>query len=125
MRQVAPGDILDRIDPAGYTLPTTHTFLTVERPAGGVWVSPGIELDHLNTYVSDVVIPTLVTGLALPGALPREIDLGDNAETPKERISRGGWTPGHQSLSGSSSGRPAGGNRAATVVADPGPPGGV
>ena len=41
MRLVAPGDIVDGIDPAGYTLPTTHTFLTVERPAGGVWVSPG------------------------------------------------------------------------------------
>jgi hypothetical protein len=69
--------------------------LHVQRPDDGVWVSPGPELDALARHVSDIVIPTLVTGMALPDALPAEVDLSDTGETLVERLITGGSTRAH------------------------------
>ncbi|NMM83091.1 hypothetical protein B2J88_01690 [Rhodococcus sp. SRB_17] len=47
----------------------------LERPTDNAgWVPPGRELNELHRYVAEVAIPTLLTGLAIPGLLP-QLDL--------------------------------------------------
>ena len=47
----------------------------IERPTDNAGsVPPGRELNQLHRYVAEVAIPTLLTGLALPGLLP-QLDL--------------------------------------------------
>lgn len=64
----------------------------VQRPEDGPWVSPGYELDAIARHGSEVVIPTLVAGMALPAALPAEVDLSDTGEGLAERFVGGGRT---------------------------------
>ncbi len=49
-------------------------------------------------HVSDVVIPTLVKGMALPDSLPAEVDLGDSGENSAERLARGGKIRAHDRM---------------------------
>lgn len=67
----------------------------MQRPDDGVWVSPGPELDALARHVSDIVIPTLVTGMALPESLPADVDLSDTGESLVVRLVGGRRTRAH------------------------------
>lgn len=73
--------------------------LQVQRP-DGTWVAPGPELDGIAKHVADIVIPTLVSGMALRGAIPAHIDLSDNGETMPERLAKGGKARAHERVQG-------------------------
>ncbi|OZD18346.1 hypothetical protein CH253_17980 [Rhodococcus sp. 06-156-3C] len=93
MRPVSVGDVLATIRRgSGGAIVELHPAVHVERPQTGVWVSPGTELSRLWLHVSQVVVPTLVTGFALPRGLPPQIDLGDTGTAWAERIAQGGWS---------------------------------
>jgi hypothetical protein len=98
MRTVEVGTVLERVEkgvPIGVEIsPAIH----VQRPDDGLWVSPGYELDAIARHVSDIVIPTLVTGLALPDALPADVDLSDTGEELAERLAGGGRTRAHDRM---------------------------
>ena len=84
MRPFEVGTVLETVKKG---VPTGMEFspaLLVQRPEGP-WVAIGPELDGIARYVSDIAIPTLVTGMALPGGLPVNIDLTDNGKTIAER----------------------------------------
>jgi hypothetical protein len=84
MRPFEVGTVLETVKKG---VPTGIEFspaLLVQRPDGS-WVAIGPELDGIARYVSDIAIPTLVTGMALPGGLPVNIDLADNGQTVVER----------------------------------------
>lgn len=84
MRPIEVGTVLERV-PKGVPTPVDLSpALVIERP-GGPWVGFGPELDGIARYVSDIAIPTLVTGFALPGGLPVNIDLSDSGKTVVER----------------------------------------
>ncbi len=88
MRHIEVGTVLAVVEKDVLTEVDTSPALHVQRPEG-VWVGPGYELDCLARHVADVVLPTLITGLALPGALPPQIDLSDTGETLAERLREG------------------------------------
>lgn len=69
-------------------------MLVVQRPTG-TWVGFGPELDGIARYISDVVIPTLVTGAARPDGLPTNIDLGDTGATLAQGVERVGTVRAH------------------------------
>lgn len=72
----------------------TNSAIHIERPTSGVWVAPASELNALRQHVADFVIPTLVTGLALPGSLPPSIELRSYTEQARQRIEEADWTSG-------------------------------
>lgn len=84
MRPIEVGTVLETVQKGVLTPVDFSPALLAERP-DGPWVAVGPELDGVARYVSDVAIPTLVTGLALPGGLPVDIDLSDSGETIAER----------------------------------------
>jgi hypothetical protein len=45
----------------------------------------------MRRHLSQVVIPMLLTGLEMPRGLPPELDLRDNGQSSRERLSGGGW----------------------------------
>lgn len=98
MRPVQVSDTLDRIAIDTYNESTTMPALSVQRPDGGPWVSPGHELDHLFNYVADTAIPRLVTGLELPDAFPAQIDLTDNGATDQGRLEAAENTRAHDRM---------------------------
>ena len=49
-------------------------------------------------HVSEIVIPTLVKGVALIPSLPPQIELGDTGVTWAERIAAGGWSTAKQRM---------------------------
>ncbi len=93
MRPVSVGDVLatTRRDSGGVVV-ELQPAITVERPQTGVWVSPGAELSRLWLHVSQIVVPTLVNGVALTRAVPPQIDLGDTGTAWTQRIAHGGWS---------------------------------
>ena len=96
MRPIQPGDVLSMTPVGTGVVVDTNPAVHVERPAGTAWVSPGHELEYLRNYVASVAVPTLVTGLAIPRAVPPEMDLGDTGQTDRERIEEGSWQTAHE-----------------------------
>ena len=81
-----------------YTRTATESFeltlnpaVFVRRPDTHTPVAPLQELDGIHRHVAQVVIPTLVRGLALSKSLPPAIELGDNGRSERERLDAGGW----------------------------------
>lgn len=95
MREIEVGTVLEVVEKGVLTPVDLSTALHVERPGGG-WVAFGPELDGMARHLSDIVIPTLVTGMALPSGLPVDVDLGDTGETLVERAQRAGSTRAHE-----------------------------
>ncbi|MEU8264120.1 hypothetical protein AB0C02_26285 [Micromonospora sp. NPDC048999] len=92
MRHIEAGTVLEVVQKGVLTPVDTSPALHVQRPDGGVWVSPSYELDCLSRHVGDVVLPTLITGMALPGGLPAQVDLSDTGTPLAERLRQGGTT---------------------------------
>jgi hypothetical protein len=95
MRAIEVGTVLEVVQKGVVTPVETSPALHVERPAGGVWVSPGYELDCLARHVADIVLPTLITGMALPGALPPQMDLSNTGKPLADRLRQGGKVRAH------------------------------
>ena len=89
MNPIAVGDVLGQAVKGTPKLVSISAALLVQRPTSGRWIPPGPELDGLTAYVSEILLPTLVRGMALPGAFPGHIDLGDNGQTLAERLADG------------------------------------
>lgn len=98
MRVIEVGTILERVETGVPTGVEVSPAIHVQRPGDGPWVSPGHELDAISQHVSDIVVPTLVKGMALPGSLPAQVDLGDTGQALAERIAGGGNTRAHQRM---------------------------
>ncbi|MBY6352349.1 hypothetical protein [Rhodococcoides corynebacterioides] len=93
MRPVSVGDVLATTRRgSGPAIVELQPAVHVERPHTGVWVSPSAELSRLWRHVSQIVVPTLVIGVALPRGLPPQIDLGDTGTAWADRIGQGGWS---------------------------------
>jgi hypothetical protein len=90
MKPVAVGQVLGVVPKGTPKIMSISAALLVQRPTSTRWIAPGPELDAITEYVSDIAIPTLVTGMALPGALPGEVNLKDNGQSLGERLARGG-----------------------------------
>lgn len=89
-RPLKPGDLLaEGLDPRPQAV-DLQTAVFVQRPAADVWVSPPKELGQIHGYVSEVLIPSLLTGGPTSPALPRQIRCEDTGETTEERINAGG-----------------------------------
>ena len=72
-RPLKPGDLLaEGLDPRPQAV-DLQTAVFVQRPAADVWVSPPKELGQIHGYVSEVLIPSLLTGGPTSPALPRQI----------------------------------------------------
>ncbi|MBQ1076658.1 hypothetical protein KBX06_26405 [Micromonospora sp. C31] len=95
MRHIEVGAVLEVVQKGVPTPVDTSPALHVQRPGGGVWVSPSYELDCLWLHVVDVVLPTLITGMALPGGLPAHVDLSDTGALLDERLRQGGAMRAH------------------------------
>ncbi|WP_156313127.1 hypothetical protein [Micromonospora sp. HK10] len=95
MRHIEVGTVLEIVQKGVLTPVHTSPALHVQRPDRGVWVSPGYELDCLSRHVADVVLPTLITGMALPDGLPALVDLSDTGTPLAERLRQGGTRRAH------------------------------
>ncbi|WP_280215121.1 hypothetical protein [Nocardia cyriacigeorgica] len=73
-----------------------NSAMMIERPDSVIRVGPVTELTHLHRHVADVVIPTLVRGLAAPRSLPPQIELGDTGDTVADRLCRAGGKLAHE-----------------------------
>lgn len=91
----------------------SQTAVFVQRPDSQAWAAPGRELSQIHGFVSDILIPKLVTGAPASPALPRQVDLSDTGETDEQRIRAGQTESAH-----SRAGREA----TAQVLADDRPP---
>lgn len=99
MRPIAVGDVLATV-PLGVQIEVdTTSAVHVQRPDKSTWVSPGRELYEIHRHVSDVIIPTLVKGLALTRSIPPNINLGDTGQEVEDRIRSGNWEPAHKWMS--------------------------
>ncbi len=97
MREVKVGTILEVVKKGVLTPVDLSPALHVQRP-DGEWVAVGPELDGMARHLSDIVIPSLVTGMALPSGLPVDIDLGDTGESVMERAERAGTMRAHERM---------------------------
>lgn len=95
MRPFEVGTVLERVKKGVLTGIEFSPALLVQRPEGP-WVAIGPELDGIARYVSEVAIPMLVTGMALPGAIPVNIDLTDTGETITERVEAANTIRAHE-----------------------------
>lgn len=95
MREINVGTVLEVVTKGVFTPIDVSAALHVQR-ADGTWVGFGPELDGIARHISDVVIPTLVTGLALPAGLPVDIDLSDDGRTLVERAETAGIRRAHE-----------------------------
>lgn len=95
MREMEVGGVVAVVKKGVPTEVDTSPALHVQRPNGGVWVGPGYELDSLTRHVADVVLPTIITGLALPAGLPAQVDLSDTGATLAERLHQGASKRAH------------------------------
>lgn len=99
MRPVEVGTVLEQVRKGVFTEVEISPALLFERP-DGTWIAPGTELDGMARHVADIVIPTLVTGMALPDAIPAQIDLTDNGDSMAERLQKGGTARAHERVQG-------------------------
>lgn len=67
-------------------------YIAVKRGTTGRWAAVGKELHGLQSYVSKVAIPMIMTGLQHSEGLPPQIDLGDNGQGLRERLNQGTQT---------------------------------
>lgn len=86
MRPIGVNDIVAVADPKKPSALDLSSALHIQRPGTDAWVAPGAELGHLYDYVADVLISTLVSGVAAVGAFPAQIDLTDNGLSAQERL---------------------------------------
>jgi hypothetical protein len=98
LHPIEVGQVLDSTRPGTRTEVSITTAVHLERPSGLAWVAPVRELDSLFRHVSQVVIPTIVTGLALEKGLPPQVDLEDSGLSERERIEAGAWETAHRRL---------------------------
>lgn len=84
MRPFEVGTVLETVKKGVVTEIEFSPALLVQRPEGS-WVAIGPELDGIARYVSDIAVPVLVMGMALPDGLPVNIDLSDSGQTIAER----------------------------------------
>lgn len=90
MNPVKEGDVLGQTVKGRPRVVSVSAAVLVQRPTSEFWIAPGPELDRLTAYVGEIVIPTLVAGIAVRGAFPGEMELGDNGQTLAERLAAGG-----------------------------------
>ncbi|MEV5819335.1 hypothetical protein AB0L22_09180 [Micromonospora haikouensis] len=95
MRHIEVGTVLAVVENGVPTEVDTSPAVHVQRPDSGVWVGPSYELDCLSRHVTDIVLPTLVIGMALPGGLPAQADLSDTGVSLADRLRRGGSRRAH------------------------------
>jgi hypothetical protein len=95
LRHVEVGMVLERVIKGVLTGMEIWAAMQVQRP-DGTWIAPGPELDGMARHVADIVIPTLLAGMALPGVIRAHIDLSDNGETMRERLRKGGKARAHE-----------------------------
>lgn len=95
MRHIEVGTVLEQVPKGVFTPLEISPGLHVERP-DGTPVAPGPELDGMARHVADIVIPTLLRGIALPESIPASIDLSDNGETLAERLTNGDPARAHE-----------------------------
>ena len=95
MRPFEVGTVLETVKKGVLTGMEFSPALLVQRPDEH-WVEIVPELDGIARYVSDIAIPTLVTGMALPGGLPVDIDLADTGKTIAERAAAAGSIRAHE-----------------------------
>lgn len=99
MRPIEVGTVLETVEKGVLTGVELSPALLVQRPDES-WVATGPELDGIARYVSDIAIPILVTGMALPGGLPVNIDLTDNGETIAGRAAKADNSRAHERARG-------------------------
>jgi hypothetical protein len=90
------GTVLDTVPYGVLSHGSVSPALQMLRPDGQSRVALGPELDGIATHVADMVVPILLKGLALPGALPAHVDLTDNGESMAARLSGGITERAHQ-----------------------------
>ena len=95
MRHVEVGMVVEQVTKGIFTGMEVSAALQVQRP-DSMWVAYGPEIDGMARHVADIVIPTLVTGIALPDAIPPHIELDDNGKTLGERLQDGGKARAHE-----------------------------
>jgi hypothetical protein len=95
MRHIEVGTVLEQVTIGVPTPVEISPGLHVDRP-DGTPVPPGPELDGMARHVADLVIPTLVRGMALPDSIPAHIDLSDNGATLGERMASGNPARAHE-----------------------------
>lgn len=74
----------------------TSPYVAVQRATSGEWAGVGGELNAIQRYVADTVIPMIMTGLAHPKGLPPQIDLSDNSQKLRQRLNEGKWAYAHE-----------------------------
>ena len=99
MRHVEVGMVVEQVTKGIPTGMEVSAALQVQRP-DNTWVAYGPEIDGMARHVADIVIPTLVTGMALPNAIPAHIELDDNGRTLAERLQDGGKVRAHERVQG-------------------------
>jgi hypothetical protein len=99
MRHVEVGMVVEQVSKGVLTGMEISPALQVQRP-DNMWVAYGPELDGMARHVADIVIPNLVTGMALPHTIPAHIELNDNGKTLAERLQNGGKMRAHERARG-------------------------
>jgi hypothetical protein len=89
MRPIKVGTVLETVPKYGRTAIDVMPALHLLRPDGVTWVGPLYELDKIARHVANTVIPMLVTGSPMPDSLPVRVDLTDNGQTDRERLTAG------------------------------------
>lgn len=95
IRHVEVGMVVEQVSKGVPTGMEISAALQVQRP-DKTWVAYGPELDGMARHVADIVIPNLVTGMALPDTIPAHVELNDNGETLAERLQNGGKMRAHE-----------------------------
>lgn len=95
IRHVEVGMVVEQVSKGIPTGMEISAALQVQRP-DNTWVAYGPELDGMARHVADIVIPNLVTGMALPDTIPAHVELNDNGETLAERLQNGGKMRAHE-----------------------------
>lgn len=96
-RHVEVGMVVEQVTKGVLTGLEMSPTLQVQRP-DNKWVAYGPELDGMARHVADIVIPTLVTGMALPGTIPAHVELDDNGKTLAQRLQDGGKVRAHERM---------------------------
>jgi hypothetical protein len=99
MRHVEVGMVVEQVSKGVLTGMEISAALQVQRP-DNTWVAYGPELDCMARHVADIVIPNLVTGMALPDTIPAHVELNDNGKTLAERLQNGGKMRAHERARG-------------------------
>lgn len=91
-RRISVGDVL-LSKPAGGPIPLeVNQGMYIERPDPFIGTPAVIsELRRLFDYVRGIAVPTLLTGVPVPDALPPWIDLGESSQTVQQRVASGTW----------------------------------